>query len=79
MQQVFDRYLNYLTAERNASRYTVRNYTADLLGGTRPASEKGFFQFLRRKNVDTLDQVDRQVIRDYLGWLSEQEIGRAHV
>jgi integrase/recombinase XerC len=76
MQQVFDRYINYLTAERNASRYTVRNYATDLLGGTTEKGQKGFFQFLRLKNVDTLDQVDRQVIRDYLGWLMEQGIVR---
>ena len=76
MQQVFDRYINYLTAEKNASRYTVRNYTTGLLGGRTEKGQKGFFQFLRRKNVDTLDQVDRQVIRDYLGWLSEQGIVR---
>ncbi len=76
MQQVFDRYIDYLTAERNASRYTVRNYATDLLGGTTEKGQKGFFQFLRLKNVDTLDQVDRQVIRDYLGWLMEQGVVR---
>ncbi len=76
MQQVFDRYINYLTAEKNASRYTVRNYASDLLGGTTEKGQKGFFQFLRLKNVDTLDQVDRQVIRDYLGWLMEQGVVR---
>ena len=76
MQQVFDRYIDYLTAEKNASRYTVRNYATDLLGGTTEKGQKGFFQFLRLKNVDTLDQVDRQVIRDYLGWLMEQGVVR---
>ena len=35
---VFNRYINYLEAERNASPYTVRNYTTDLLD---------FFDFLR--------------------------------
>ncbi|HEX73663.1 MAG TPA: site-specific integrase [Dehalococcoidia bacterium] len=31
MQDIFNRYINYLEAERNASPYTVRNYTTDLL------------------------------------------------
>ena len=74
MQQVFDRYINYLTAEKNASRYTVRNYTTDLLGGTTEKGQKGFFQFLRLKDVDSLNQVDRHTIREYLGWLSEQGV-----
>ena len=76
MQEVFDRYMNYLTAEKNASRYTVRNYATDLLGGTTERGQKGFFQFLRLKDVDSLNQVDRQVIREYLGWLSEQGVAR---
>jgi len=76
MQEVFDTYINYLTAEKGASRYTVRNYSADLLGGTTEKGQKGFFQFLRLREVDTLDQVDRQIIRDYLGWLSEQGVAR---
>ena len=32
MQEVFNRYINYLEVERNASPYTVRNYTNDLRG-----------------------------------------------
>ena len=32
MQEIFNKYINYLEAERNASPYTVRNYTTDLLG-----------------------------------------------
>ena len=43
MQQVFDQYINYLTAEKNASPYTVRNYTSDLMGGSTEKGQKGFF------------------------------------
>ena len=32
MQEVFNKYINYLEAERNVSPYTVRNYTSDLVG-----------------------------------------------
>ena len=74
MQEVFDRYIDYLRAERNASPYTVRNYASDLLGGKRPESEKGFFQFLRLKGVGSLEEVDKHTMRDYVGWLMEQGI-----
>jgi integrase/recombinase XerC len=63
VQEVFNKYINYLEAERNASPYTVRNYTTDLLD---------FFQFLTTKGVGSLKEVDRHVLRDYLSHLMEQ-------
>ncbi|MCJ7425885.1 MAG: tyrosine recombinase XerC [Dehalococcoidales bacterium] len=60
MQEVFNRYITHLQAERNVSPYTIRNYKADLLD---------FFRFLNEKKVATLDEVNRQVLRDYLGHL----------
>jgi len=70
MQEVFNRYINYLEAERNASPYTVRNYTTDLLG---------FFQFLRTKEIGSLKEVDRHVLRDYLSQLMEQGFVKASI
>ncbi|MBA7484885.1 Tyrosine recombinase XerC [subsurface metagenome] len=70
MQEIFNRYINYLEVERNASPYTVRNYTADLLG---------FFQFLRDKKVDSLREVDRYTLRDYLSQLMEQGFVKASI
>jgi integrase/recombinase XerC len=49
MQEVFDRYIDYLEVERNVSPYTVRNYTTDLLG---------FFQFIKDSGSDSLRGVD---------------------
>ncbi len=66
MQEVFNKYINYLEAERNASPNTVRNYTTDLLD---------FFQFLKTKEIGSLDKVDKPVLRDYLSRLLGQ--GRA--
>lgn len=63
MQEVFDRYINYLEAERNVSPYTVRNYTADLMG---------FFDFLRAKDISSLREVDRLAVRDYLAYLMKK-------
>jgi len=70
MQEVFNKYIDYLEAERNASPYTVRNYTTDLLG---------FFQFLRTKGISSLKEVDRHVLRNYLSQLMEQGFAKASI
>ena len=70
MQEVFNRYVNYLEAERNVSPYTVRNYTSDLLG---------FFQFLKAKGIGSLRDVDKPVLRDYLSHLIEQGLVKASI
>ena len=70
MQEVFNKYINYLEAERRASRYTVRNYTTDLLG---------FFNFLKTKEISSLQEVDKHVLRDYLSFLMEQGFVKASI
>ena len=74
MQEALNKYVDYLEAERGLSPYTVRNYTMDLIGNYARGSEKGFFQFLRVKQIDSLDEVDKQVLRDYMAWLMEQGV-----
>ncbi|MFC1948703.1 tyrosine recombinase XerC [Chloroflexota bacterium] len=76
MQEIFNRYINHLVAEKNASPYTVRNYTTDLLGSSRI---KGFFTFLSEKGIKSLDRADRKVMRDYLSYLSEQGLVKASI
>ncbi len=76
MQEVFNRYINYLTAEKNASPYTVRNYTTDLLGSK---NIKGFFAFLKEKGIKSLDKADRHLMRDYMGYLMEQGLVKASI
>ncbi len=63
MQELFVKYRNYLEVEKNASPYTVRNYTTDL---------NDFFVFLRRCGVASLKDIDRKVLRDYLADLMER-------
>ncbi len=70
MQEIFNKYINYLEVERNASHYTVRNYTTDLLG---------FFDFLRSKKIGSLREVDKHIIRDYLSYLMEQGFVKASI
>ncbi len=70
MQEVFNKYIDYLEAERNASPYTVRNYTTDLLD---------FFQFLKANGIDSLKEVDRHTLRDYLSQLMERGFVKASI
>lgn len=79
MQEVFSRYLDYLKVERNVSPYTVRNYRSDLVGNYKRGTGKGFFQFLKLRNIDSLDKVDKTVMRGYLAYLAEQGIVRASI
>ncbi len=74
MQEIFNRYIDYLVAERGASPYTVRNYTSDLLGNRARGAERGFFQFLRLRRIESLEEVDKNVLRDYISWLMDQGI-----
>src|SRR3990170_7686778 len=71
MQRVFDRFIDHLKAERNASPYTVRNYTTYIVGSKRI---KGFFTFLMEKGITSLDRVDRSALRDYMAYLMAQGI-----
>jgi len=72
MQEIFNRYIQYLEAERNASPYTVRNYRDDLLD---------FLYFLKKKKIDPLNEtkVDRHVLRDYLSELVERGLAKASI
>jgi integrase/recombinase XerC len=70
MQKVFDSYLNHLTAERNASPYTVRNYTRDLLD---------FFNYLKEERVVSLNEVDRPLMRRYLTHLGKRGYVRVSI
>ena len=79
MQEALNSYVNYLEAERGLSQYTVRNYTADLIGNYARGAEKGFFQFLRMKHVSSLDEVDKRIIRDYMSWLMAQGVVKSSI
>ena len=70
MQKIFERYIQYLEAERNASPYTIRNYRADLAD---------FFKFLKGTELTLLNEVDRHVLRDYLSHLVVRGIAKASI
>ncbi|UCE98450.1 MAG: tyrosine recombinase XerC [Dehalococcoidia bacterium] len=79
MQEIFDRYINYLQAERNVSPYTIRNYSNDLLGNYKRGSEKGFFQFLRLRKINSIDSVDKGILRDYLSYLIDLGVAKGSI
>jgi len=49
------------------------------VGNYKRGSKKGFFQFLKLKKIDSLEKVDKQVLRDYLAYLAEQGIAKASI
>jgi integrase/recombinase XerC len=76
MQEIFNKYIKHLEAEQNVSPYTIRNYTTDLCGSERV---KGFFTFLKEKDIDSPGKVDRTILRDYLAYLVGQGIVKASI
>ncbi len=79
MQEIYDNYVNYLRVEKNASPYTIRNYTSDLLGNYVKGEEKGFFQFLKLKRISSLRHVDKDTLRDYVAWLIAQNVAKRSI
>jgi len=68
--EVFNKYIAFLEAEKNASPYTVRNYTRDLME---------FFTFAAGKNIDSLKDVNKLTLRAYLAYLMEQEYAKSSI
>lgn len=79
MQTIVDHYVNYLRAARNASPHTVRTYLNALIGNKIRGKEKGFFQFLFSRKINSLGSVNRQILRDYMFWLMQQGVARATI
>jgi integrase/recombinase XerC len=73
MDELLERYLNYLRYERNASPHTIRNYASDL---------EQFRDFLKDGNPEAkidLNSVDAGRIRGFLGQLFEREKQKASI
>ena len=70
MQEVFNKYINYLEAERNVSGYTVRNYTNDLME---------FFTFVSAQGISTLKDVNKLTLRSYLAHLMEKGFAKSSI
>jgi integrase/recombinase XerC len=79
MQTIVDHYVNYLRAGKNASPNTVRTYLSALIGNKTRGKEKGFFQFLFARKINSLEAVNKQTLRDYMLWLMQQGVARASI
>ena len=63
MENYLDKFILYLEGERNLSPYTVRNYRTDLIP---------YFDFLEDNDIYDLGDVDRNVLRKYVAWLTTE-------
>jgi integrase/recombinase XerC len=79
MQNIIDKYIDYLKVGKNASPYTIRTYQAALVGNSIRGSQKGFFPFLLMKKIDTLDKVTKHTLREYIMWLMEQQVAKSSI
>lgn len=70
MQKDLRRFLNYLTAERNASPYTISNYRREIAQ---------FLLFLEGEGISNWADVSRLILRRYLGWLNSQGYAKASI
>ena len=72
MKTTLDRFLRYLSAERNASELTIKSYREDLLSLTEFLSDDDGNP-TRTENVTTLD------LRDYVAALNEAGYARSSI
>ena len=70
MQEQLERYIKYLSVEKNASEYTIRNYRTEI---------EQFFGFLEQEGVQDWAGVNRQNLRRYLAWLQSNGYARASI
>ena len=69
-RSLIERFETHLAAEKGLAPLTVRNYRTDL----RP-----LFDFMRMRDIDGLDALDRYALRAYLAWLVELGYVRSSV
>jgi integrase/recombinase XerC len=70
MQEIFSKYIDYLKVERNASQYTVRNYTDTMME---------FFDYVKGQGIGSLKNVNKQTLRSYLSYLIEGGFAKSSI
>src|SRR5271157_4683120 len=79
MQEIIDKYIDYLKVGKNASPYTIRSYYSSLVGNNTRGTQKGFFPFLLIKKIDSLEKVNKQILRDYIMSLMDQHVAKTSI
>ena len=67
MSDLTNKFLDYLSYERNFSKYTVLNYKEDL---------KFFTEYLDKKKISDIKSIDYQVIRNYLVYMHNKKLSK---
>ena len=67
MDELADRYFNYLVVEKGLSKETVESYNRDLLH---------YFRFLKSHSIQDITKADTAVILKHLMKLRESGLGR---
>jgi tyrosine recombinase XerC len=70
LEAIVRRYLEYLEIERNYSAHTILSYETDLLG---------LVQFLRQKGIESFDEVRKESLRRYIGFLLDNGLSQRSV
>ncbi|MDP6100579.1 MAG: site-specific integrase [Dehalococcoidia bacterium] len=63
-------FMGHLQAERHVSRYTARNYSRDI---------GEFLSFIQQREIVPAEAATREMVREYLVWLSQRGIVRASI
>lgn len=67
MNELVAKFLDYLSYERNFSKYTVLNYHEDL---------DRFMEYINKKKIDNIKNIDYQVIREYLVYMHNKKLSK---
>ena len=83
--EVFGGYLLYLNTEADVSPRTQTLYVKDLFGTYQPdknfirSAEFTFFNYLSLKDITGSPQINRELMRSYIVWLSNNHIANASI
>ena len=70
MEKIVRGFLEYLETERNYSAHTILSYETDLMS---------LVQFLRNEKIESFDQVHKQSLRAFIGFLLDEGFGQRSV
>lgn len=70
MEKLLKDFLLHLSMERNASHYTIRNYTSDL---------SAFFDFVKKEDNAPITGIDKHIVRNYLADLYDKGIAKGSI